>query len=177
MPPGLEQLTRLEGLWIVTQMPLRLPASLGQSLQGLHVIGKGFREENRYLQRWDWMQHYTQLRGIRMQVGPRLPGLVTRLGGGRAESAGWHVCAGLQVCRLACMQSPLHGLLLCQRYCRLALLLSPRLQGVGLAELPPEIVCMQHLTRLDLMCNQLEVGVLLRVCWHSAVAWVACMSV
>lgn len=42
MPPGLEQLTRLEGLWIVTQMPLRLPASLGQSLQGLHGLGRAF---------------------------------------------------------------------------------------------------------------------------------------
>ena len=42
----------------------------------------------------------------------------------------------------------------------LLLLLSPRLQGAGLAELPPEIVSMQQLTHLDLMCNQLEVGVL-----------------
>ena len=47
MPPGLGQLTQLEGLWIVTQMPLHLPTSLGQSLQGLNVIGKGFREEQR----------------------------------------------------------------------------------------------------------------------------------
>ncbi|KAI3433428.1 hypothetical protein D9Q98_003243 [Chlorella vulgaris] len=95
VPLGLEQLTRLEVLWLVTECPLELPTSLAGTLEGLHVIGRTFKKELRHLQRWDWLQDFNQLRGL-------------------------------------------------------------RLQGLGIAELPPEIADKSQLTRLDLMCNHLE---------------------
>lgn len=70
MPPGLERLTKLECLWIVTQTPLQLPTSLAANLQGLHVIGRGFHEEQRQLLRWDWLGPFKLLRGMRLQVEP-----------------------------------------------------------------------------------------------------------
>lgn len=72
---GLEQLTRLEVLWLVTECPLELPTSLAGTLEGLHVIGRTFKKELRHLQRWDWLQDFNQLRGLRLQVGSTVVGL------------------------------------------------------------------------------------------------------
>ncbi|PSC76901.1 Leucine-rich repeat-containing 40 [Micractinium conductrix] len=95
MPPGLGALARLECLWVVVQWPLELPASLAGSLQGLHVMARGYREDEAERQRYDWLAPFSRLGSL-------------------------------------------------------------RLQGLGMAELPPEIAAMCQLTRLDLMVNRLR---------------------
>ncbi|KAI7844570.1 hypothetical protein COHA_001928 [Chlorella ohadii] len=94
-PPGLGQLTNLRFLWLVHQVPLVLPTSLAPTLEGLHVMARGFNEDTRWLQHWGWLQPFSHLNSM-------------------------------------------------------------RLQGVGLTDLPDELLDKSQLTRLDLMVNQLE---------------------
>ncbi|PRW58407.1 nuclear pore complex NUP50A-like isoform X1 [Chlorella sorokiniana] len=94
-PPGLGQLTNLRFLWLVHQVPLVLPTSLAPTLEGLHVMARGFNEDTRWLQHWGWLQPFSRLNSMRVQ-------------------------------------------------------------GVGLTDLPQELLDKSQLTRLDLMVNQLE---------------------
>lgn len=68
-PPGLEGLTNLRCLWIVHQVPLVLPASLAGTLEGIHVMGRRFREEAEVEQPWGWLQPFSKLTSVRLQVG------------------------------------------------------------------------------------------------------------
>ncbi|KAL4421989.1 hypothetical protein ABPG77_011012 [Micractinium sp. CCAP 211/92] len=66
-PAGMERLTQLECLWLVTKLPLQLPASLAANLQGLHVMIRGQREDGLQQQRWDWLVPFAQLSSLRLQ--------------------------------------------------------------------------------------------------------------
>ncbi len=49
-----------------------LPTSLAPTLEGLHVMARGFNEDTRWLQHWGWLQPFSHLNSMRLQVGGRL---------------------------------------------------------------------------------------------------------
>lgn len=182
-PPGLEKLTQLKCLWIVHQVgawrllprlclavlllpigtaaahncpassprrslprgpcpvaapqaPLILPTSLSGSLEGIHVMARGLSEERRAAQRWDWLAPFSKLTSVRLQVG--------RAAGRKAQGPGTRRVAGCCIAPPHCSTAP--SCLHCLR----------ELQGLGMREVPAELRDKSHLTRLDLMCNQIE---------------------
>lgn len=51
------------------QVPLVLPTSLAPTLEGLHVMARGLNEDTRWLQHWGWLQPFSRLKSMRLQVG------------------------------------------------------------------------------------------------------------
>lgn len=59
------------------QVPLVLPTSLAPTLEGLHVMARGFSDDTRWLQHWGWLQPFSHLNSMRLQVGGGLGGVAS----------------------------------------------------------------------------------------------------
>lgn len=99
-------------------------------------MARGLSEERRAAQRWDWLAPFSKLTSVRLQVG--------RVAGRKAEGPGTRRVAGCCIAPPHCSTAP--SCLHCLR----------ELQGLGMREVPAELRDKSHLTRLDLMCNQIE---------------------
>lgn len=75
------------------QVPLVLPTSLAPTLEGLHVMARGFNEDTRWLQHWGWLQSFSRLNSMRLQVSGGLGGM-----GWPASMASCASCGALVPC-------------------------------------------------------------------------------
>lgn len=120
----------------------------------------GFCEEKRWEQHWGWLEPFTALESIRFQVGGwGVWGCLYAAPWVSGWSAMHHLsCSGLLWRAFLLWRAACGSLRAASRAPTLAAPDSAPPQGVGLTQLPAELLDKSLLTRLDLMVNELTVG-------------------